>query len=363
MTECLKSFKQKMRDLKTTSDFQTELLRLRECLGFSEDVDFVQMEALIIRATQVRYPDALEADMVLAALGLLKGYDNRCGNQYTDDARKLLTERRKKFLKESDYIYKAYHNFQKPQCKGYYSSYEEAEKAGNDAIETIINTLGKKDGECINKVAEDIYNNANSILTYINENKVDYFVEGRPCYGNGKTELKAKLPDMVNVRRNLSKDLTEVQEDTKPPEDTCNGNTKTTYSNDTQKPNGFNPQRIDDKIDETSDGEHLEKKKLYMLFIVVLVIICSCIYVVIKFSNNTNIHLGIRIEQGPYLMNTSYNENTSVSDGKAQLNDRGNLQEPNSLKFFLDFDIMCGTSKPTVSDTSYNIEEVSKPLD
>lgn len=91
------AFEQEMRDLKTKYDDSIKVIIKR--LKLPETIEKAKVEALLIMATNEHFAtDTLKRDIVLMAIGLLKGYSRHC------QPRPFLTveERYTKFLKESN---------------------------------------------------------------------------------------------------------------------------------------------------------------------------------------------------------------------------------------------------------------------
>ena len=135
--EVLSQLQKQFRKLRSVSDYDAYLITLACGLGLPNSTSPIAMKALLIRATKDTFPDTINADMVLAALGLLQGYSNQYGAETEKTARNRLTERRKRFLQESSY---------KPT--GIFS---------NDTRKTILSTLGSTDGRSIDLVVKNLY--------------------------------------------------------------------------------------------------------------------------------------------------------------------------------------------------------------
>ena len=141
----LTDFQKKVKKLRSSNKFRIDLENLELDFILSPDikVSYARMQALLIKATKETFKDdeSIKIDAVLVALGLLQEYNNRHDNE-DYDGRSLLTERRSKFIKESQYIKNKY---------GYsYRDYADG-KAKNHrgnvlTHKTVIDTLGTDDG-------------------------------------------------------------------------------------------------------------------------------------------------------------------------------------------------------------------------
>lgn len=191
--EALESFQDTVKGLRKSNDFGTLLDDIKDKLGLPDDTCRVEIKALLIKAVIDCYGTTLKADMALAALGLLEGFDNRDENTNFPDGGALLTERRIKFLKESTYI--------PIKSKGKYKSYEDAAKdkatsaSEKTPLETIENTLGASDGRYLGEAAQRLFNKSD-INRYLEVAKKEYTKECR--LPGGKTVLKIKLPPFAN---------------------------------------------------------------------------------------------------------------------------------------------------------------------
>lgn len=194
----LRDFKKGMRALRSSNDFKEDLESIIRFLKWSKEYTFIELEALLIEATNERYENSIERDAALMAFGLLKGFNNRNDERGSYDGRKLVRERRHKFLKESLYMEMTY--------KGTYEKMEKREllnlKGEVLVLETAMSTLGTNDGKYINNVSQKIYSKGENILDYIRKHPKDYF-------DNAETPgvaMTLKLPLIENVRKNLNLD-------------------------------------------------------------------------------------------------------------------------------------------------------------
>ena len=153
--EVLEQLQKQFRKLRTASDYDAYLVTLACSLGLPESTSPIAMKALLIKAAKDIFSDTINADMVLAALGLLQGYSNQYGAENDKTARIRLTERRIKFLHES--------------------SYKPADTIRDDTKEKVLSTLGSTDGRNIDKVIEDLYEKPN-LKAYLQKSVDDYGV-------------------------------------------------------------------------------------------------------------------------------------------------------------------------------------------
>ena len=153
--EVLSQLQKQFRKLRSVSDYDAYLITLACGLGLPDSTSPIAMKALIIRATKDTFPDTINADMVLVALGLLQGYSNQYGAETGKVARNRLTERRKRFLQES--------------------SYKPTDIISNDTGKTILSTLGSTDGRSIDLVVENLYETP-SLNAYLQKSINDYGV-------------------------------------------------------------------------------------------------------------------------------------------------------------------------------------------
>ena len=153
--EVLSQLQKQFRKLRSVSDYDAYLITLAGSLGFPDSTSTIAMKALLIRDTKDTFPDTINADMVLVALGLLQGYNNQYGAETGKVARNRLTERRKRFLQES--------------------SYKPTDIISNDTGKTILSTLGSTDGRSIDLVVENLYETP-SLNAYLQKSINDYGV-------------------------------------------------------------------------------------------------------------------------------------------------------------------------------------------
>lgn len=179
------SFQKSLRALRSSNDFKDKLENSIQML--TSDIkyhDINTLKALLILATHQRYKKTIERDMVLVAWGLLDKYDNRDDERGKYNGKKLLYERRKKFIEYSLYLQIEYN--------GSYTDLINNKLFNKEGkcltLKTAIGTLGSADGRCINQVAKKIYENFEEYVKYIEEHPKEYFKNGNP-----KCELKLPL--------------------------------------------------------------------------------------------------------------------------------------------------------------------------
>lgn len=190
--EVLSQLQKQFRKLRSVSDYDAYLITLACGLGLPDSTSPIAMKALIIRATKDTFPDTINADMVLAALGLLQGYNNQYGAETGKVARNRLTERRKRFLQES--------------------SYKPTNIISNDTGKTILSTLGSTDGRSIDLVVENLYETP-SLNAYLQKSINDYGVF------NDDQLIDVKLP-VLRYPRNVSITTTDKDATTQPTSET-----------------------------------------------------------------------------------------------------------------------------------------------
>lgn len=191
--EVLSQLQKQFRKLRSVSDYDAYLITLACGLGLPNSTSPIAMKALIIRATKDTFPDTINADMVLAALGLLQGYNNQYGAETGKVARNRLTERRKRFLQES--------------------SYKPTNIISNDTGKTILSTLGSTDGRSIDLVVENLYETP-SLNAYLQKSINDYGVF------NDDQLIDVKLP-VLRYPRNVSITTTDKDATTQPTSETA----------------------------------------------------------------------------------------------------------------------------------------------
>lgn len=201
--EVLSQLQKQFRKLRSVSDYDAYLITLACGLGLPNSTSPIAMKALIIRATKDTFPDTINADMVLVALGLLQGYNNQYGAETGKVARNRLTERRKRFLQES--------------------SYKPTDIISNDTGKTILSTLGSTDGRSIDLVVENLYETP-SLNAYLQKSINDYGVF------NDDQLIDVKLP-VLRYPRTASITTTDKDATTQPTSET----TKTSDTTSNQK--------------------------------------------------------------------------------------------------------------------------------
>lgn len=172
----LDGFKKLIASLTSTQNYHSEIDKIRSCLKLplpnAKNKKHNQVEALLILMAKICYPDGdMKADIVLAALGLLKDFDNRNDNPEIEGINRekyLLTERYRKFLRESSYLEVVKVN------NTLYHTYESLEQDAH-SLDMALNTLGKKGKRHLEAVAEMLYENRAALEEYIaeSENYID----------------------------------------------------------------------------------------------------------------------------------------------------------------------------------------------
>lgn len=195
-----KEFKDAVCDIRSASDYSSSICVVKEKLKLPNSVTDYEMEALLIHATREQFGESLDADMVLMALGLLKGFDNHRNPSENRSGIELVTVRRKMFLKMSSYVADRHNSNNKRRAK-HYESYEELEAAGKDAIDAVVSALGSDDAARIKKVAKKIYSRRRSIAEYLKEaNK--YLI-----YDKKGNIVDVKLQELKNIRQKPVSDM------------------------------------------------------------------------------------------------------------------------------------------------------------
>lgn len=156
--ELLGQLQKKFRQLRSVSDYDAYLITLACSLGLPDSTSPIAMKTLLIRVTKETFPNTINADMVLAALGLLQGYNNQYGAETEIAAKKRLTERRIKFLQKS--------------------SYKPTDAISDDTREKVLSTLGRTDGRNIDKVAQTLYEKPN-LKAYLQKSVEEYGIFDR----------------------------------------------------------------------------------------------------------------------------------------------------------------------------------------
>lgn len=189
-------FKKHMRNIRN-SDYRATFMAIRKDLGLKPKTSDYMIEALLIHATRERFGDSLDADMVLSAFGLLKGFDNQHDMEEAKGSDTLITARRKLFIKESSYVADR-HGPHNKRRKVHYQSYSELKAAGEDAINAVLSALGSEDGQLIDDVAQTIYSHKIHITSYLEES------EKYLDTGEGKCIRGVKLQDLIHVNRDIA---------------------------------------------------------------------------------------------------------------------------------------------------------------
>ena len=204
------------------SDFQSKLGSLRygdyyrlateiqDDLNLPENTTHEKMESLLIKATKDCFDDTIEGDIVLMALGLMKGFYH---HEAHGKAKKEvpIKRRRIKFLNESTYLNDKYGNL--------YTSYEDVEKSGSKTMKQVFDKLTKTEDRCIDKVAAIIYNKSDERLKkYMPVDKIELpeckstsSNEGKKTYANN-IETKDCISGAVSP--NVTADELQFEENT-----------------------------------------------------------------------------------------------------------------------------------------------------
>lgn len=171
-----------LKKLRTTCDYDNVLGTLAENLNLS-GAPAAAMKALLIHIILDTFGTSIKAEVVLVGLGLLQGYDNQYQATSDDVARNMLTERRIKFLQESNYLEGRFNRTTKKR----YTGFEDVAKDGDPAIDTVVASFGKNDGYYTRKVAEALCNKA-GLAQYLEESVKQYGIT------NDDQLIDVKLP-------------------------------------------------------------------------------------------------------------------------------------------------------------------------
>ena len=171
-----------LKKLRTTCDYDNVLGTLAENLNLS-GAPAAAMKALLIHIILDTFGTSIKAEVVLVGLGLLQGYDNQYQATSDDVARNMLTERRIKFLQESNYLEGRFNRTTKKR----YTGFEDVAKDGDAAIDTVVASFGKNDGYYTRKVAEALCNKA-GLAQYLEESVKQYGIT------NDDQLIDVKLP-------------------------------------------------------------------------------------------------------------------------------------------------------------------------
>lgn len=201
--ELVDQFVEILKKLRTTSDYDNVLRTLAENLNLSR-TPAAAMKALLIHIVLDTFGTSIKAEVVLVGLGLLQGYDNQYQAISDDVARNMLTERRIKFLQESNYLEGRFNRTTKKR----YTSFEDVAKDGDAAIDTVVASLGKNDGYYTKKVAEALCDKA-GLAQYLEESIKRYGIT------NGDQLVDVKLP-VLRYRRTVNITTTDEDAATQP---------------------------------------------------------------------------------------------------------------------------------------------------
>ncbi len=192
----LEKFQKHMRSVRN-SDYWAALGSIKTDLGLSDKISDASIEALLIYATRDCFKETLDADIVLSAFGLLKGFDNQHSTEEPKDADALIIVRRKMFIKKSSYVADR-HGPHNKRRKVHYQSYSELEAAGEAAIDAVLSALGSEDGNLINRVAQKIYSHKRQITSYLVESEEYLDTDDE------KNIIGVKLPELIHVNQDES---------------------------------------------------------------------------------------------------------------------------------------------------------------
>ena len=192
-----------LKKLRTTCDYDNVLRALAENLNLS-GAPAAAMKALLIHIVLDTFGTSIKAEVVLVGLELLQGYDNQYYITSDNVARKMLKERRIKFLQESNYLEGRLNGATKER----YTSFEDVAKNGDTAIDIAVSSLGRNDGIYIKEVAEAICNKA-GLAQYLEESIKRYGIT------NGDQLIDVKLP-VLRYRRTVNITTTDEDAATQP---------------------------------------------------------------------------------------------------------------------------------------------------
>ncbi len=183
-----------MRAIRSSSNYIGSLDNVIKVLKLPDSTLSFEMEALLIYATREQFGENLDADMVLMALGLLKGFANPRNPSEDRSGTELITERRRMFIEESSYVADR-HNCTNKRRTRHYESCEALKAAGENAIKAVISALGSEDGANIDKVAQKLHDNRRIINDYLAKSK-QYLI-----YDKNKKIIDTKLQDLKCIRQ------------------------------------------------------------------------------------------------------------------------------------------------------------------
>lgn len=195
--EELVSLEEILKRSRSVSDFDESLDQIGSALGLAKITTY-EVEALLIEATLEKWPRKLEADMTLAALGLLEGFDNRSNTEIMPKGKDVLTKRRRKFVEESTFVEESYGKHNKKR-KIHYESLDELKEAGEDAIGDVISDLGVKDAARLEELSNVLWSKKRNIRAYLKKAKEKYVIYN----GETKRIIGVKLPKMFCIRKEV----------------------------------------------------------------------------------------------------------------------------------------------------------------
>lgn len=201
----LYQFKDAFRFLRNADDYSEAMINIGKLMRLRNDngdtVDELAIHILLIKATKDKFGDTIQADIVLAALGLLDGYQKDIDAPPEAVGEILITARRTKFLYESSYIAYKYGNINNKKVKHHSRTYEEVvqmPKAPDDRytpLQIARSTLGSEDGDLIDEVAEMLYD-VRDPSKYLSKAIEEYGIVN----GYGRI-VGVKYPKLINVRQ------------------------------------------------------------------------------------------------------------------------------------------------------------------
>lgn len=189
-----KDFENTVRGIRSSNNYIGSLDNVRHKLELPDSTKRFEIEALLIHATREQFEESLDADMVLMALGLLKGFPSPRNSSENRSGSELITVRRRMFIWTSSYVPDK-HSASNKHRKVFYESCEELKVAGEDAVKAVIKALNTEDGNAIDKVAQKLYSKRRKINEYLDEAK-KYLIYSE----NGKV-IDVELQDLKHIRQ------------------------------------------------------------------------------------------------------------------------------------------------------------------
>lgn len=146
-------------------------------LSLSAKTSYAEMEALLIFMIYKTHGSNLAADIVLMALGLLAGFNNREEREEASQERDAYAERRERFLQETNYISIKYRDkFGAYKFSAYEKAKQDVRSKRKDGtvqteLDTIRSTLDTSTSRYLGKVISLLYKEKDSIGDYLNAAK------------------------------------------------------------------------------------------------------------------------------------------------------------------------------------------------